>query len=270
MARFSASGTPKAMFSARLAENRKVSWKTKPISAQLLRLHAADIHAVDEDAALAGIVKAGQQPDQRRFAAARGADQGHVRPGPDVQAHTLQDGLIVVAEHDVLEDHAPAALGHGFRLLGRLDLRPGVEDLEDALSRDEAVLQGRGHAGDHLHVARQHARPAEDRVDHADGDGPVQRPVRRDRKHRQQAQLPNVEHRRLVDGEVPGQEHVAAQDAVDGLVVAFLLLRLAPNARTTCTPWTFSERICVEWSSSCRMSWNMGWIRLEKMIIARA
>ena len=65
--------------------------------------HAAGLH----------VPEAGGQAHEGGLAAARGADDGGDRPGPQLQVHVVEDERIArpVAEEDVIEDDAHAAVG---------------------------------------------------------------------------------------------------------------------------------------------------------------
>jgi len=79
--------------------------------AQAVLGHVAHVLAVDQYAAAADVVETEQQTRQGGFAAAAGADHGHLAPGGDREVHIEQDGALgVVGEADVLE--ADGAVAH--------------------------------------------------------------------------------------------------------------------------------------------------------------
>ena len=61
--------------------------------AQRAQVGRAEVHALDQDNAAVGIVKARQQAEQRRLAAAIAADNGDHLPGLHSQADVVERGV---------------------------------------------------------------------------------------------------------------------------------------------------------------------------------
>ena len=113
------------------------------VGAQALNVQAAQVHAVDGDAAAVGIEEARQERHQRALAGAGGADDGRdarLRREGDVAEH---GPVVLIGEADMVEAHLPAGSGegHGVRRVG--DVGFDVEDLESAVEAHRHVL-GRG------------------------------------------------------------------------------------------------------------------------------
>ena len=74
--------------------------------AQRLLRHVADILTVDRDAAAADVIKAEQQPRDRRLAGARRPDDRHRLAGRHLEPDALEDrALRIVGKPHILETH---------------------------------------------------------------------------------------------------------------------------------------------------------------------
>ena len=120
---------------------------------QLRLAHIAHIDAVDRHTAFADVVKTRDEVEQRRFAAACGADDGRRLPGFGGKADMLQRVLVRagIAEANIVKGHNAlgTALGQGFRRGRVVDGSGGLDDLVDAVCGHTRAGQ---HDGDH----RQH------------------------------------------------------------------------------------------------------------------
>ena len=153
--------------------------------------------AIDHDASGIDIVKAQQQVDERRLAAARGADQGKAHAGLSLDADILQQFAVghVAKVHMLKGDLALRGRKyHGVRRVGLLlarieqrkhaarrgvrglDLRNDVGDLVERLGvlvgigqedLHAAHRKRRGHARDHAHAADHSDHGIDDVVDKA-------------------------------------------------------------------------------------------------------
>ena len=84
---------------------------------QLVALQLADVHAVQQDRALRHVVKAHEQVDHRRLAAAGFAHDGHHLARLGGVADVVEDGLVcLVAEGNVAELDVAAAIADGLRV----------------------------------------------------------------------------------------------------------------------------------------------------------
>ena len=100
-------------------EQRDVLRNRADLLAQALLRDPGDVLAVDQDAAGVDIVEPLQQGEDRRFAAARFADQSDALASLDAQAEIIEDlGAAGVSEADTVEDDAAAPAGK--RRRGRL------------------------------------------------------------------------------------------------------------------------------------------------------
>ena len=94
------------------------------------------------------LVEAGQQVDDGGLAGPGWAHQGDGLPGSGFQGHVLDDrGARLVAEADVLEAHMPLSRLQRQGIGSILDLRRGVDDLEDPLRAGQRRLDGVVHVG---------------------------------------------------------------------------------------------------------------------------
>ena len=113
---------------------------------QLRLAHIAHIDAVDRHTAFADVVKTRDEVEQRRFAAACGADDGRRLPGFGGKADMLQRVLVRagIAEADIVKGHNAlgAALGQGFRR-GRVVDGSGGKDSK--LYMELTITKGRGY-----------------------------------------------------------------------------------------------------------------------------
>ncbi len=119
-----------------------------------------DIHAVDGDAPLRGIVEPQKKLQDRRFACATGAHQRHRLARPDLKVHAVQRrnlGPRRIAEADTVEPDGPP---HGPRQCGR---RCGVQhrvhrlhQLYQPLGGTRRALQLAPDFGQGAHGARHH------------------------------------------------------------------------------------------------------------------
>ncbi len=71
---------------------------------QLVFGHRMHRLAGDDDLPLAGVVDAGDHVEQRRFAVARRADDGHELAGHDVERDAFEDGHVAVADVEAFDD----------------------------------------------------------------------------------------------------------------------------------------------------------------------
>ena len=149
--------------------------------------HIAHVHAVDTDRTAGGIIKARDQVEQRRFAAAGGADDGRGLAGPGGKGNVLQCVAVGtgIAEADILELHFAIPVfsfqrrfcGGG---IGVVDGGRRLDDLVDTVGCHTGTGQHDGYhrqhqeghddlhcVGDesnhlaHLHVAQVHGLTAE-------------------------------------------------------------------------------------------------------------
>ena len=81
---------------------------------QVLAIQLAYVEAVDEDRALGGVVEPRDQVDERRRAAAGGADDRHRLARLGDERNVAQHGILGarIAELHAAELHAPAALAN--------------------------------------------------------------------------------------------------------------------------------------------------------------
>ena len=145
-------------------ENRKGSSSTTPtLRAQAVHREVADVVAVDQHRAVVDVVEAGEQPGDRRLAAAGAPDErdglarGHVQV--EVREHRLV-GLgagSLVGERHVAELDLAAGRDEVDGTGAVDDVRGLVEDLVDAPGR------GRRPLAEH----HDHAEDAERRLQHA-------------------------------------------------------------------------------------------------------
>ena len=131
---------------------------------------AADVDAVDQDRAVAHVVEAADQVDQRALARAAGADQADHLAGPDRQVEAADHRAVAVAEADAgqLDRALQRADRHRLRRLGHA--RDAVEDLEDALGAGRRPLRRRDHAAHRLEPGVEAADVGEEGGQDADGD----------------------------------------------------------------------------------------------------
>ncbi len=112
----------------------------------------AHIHAVERDAAGGDVVKARDQVDQRRFAAARRADERRRLAGARGEADVLEHVFICapVAERDVLElDHASYLFRQLFGPLGIPHAALALQHVGDAPRRNGRARRHHEHHADH-------------------------------------------------------------------------------------------------------------------------
>ena len=119
-----------------------------------------DVMPVDGDAPLPHVVKAGQKVDDRRLARARGADEGDLFAGADVEIEVFEDGdARLVAEGDVVEVHPSLDVVQDGGVLFIGDRDGGIDGLVDAfeirrdlreLLQDGGDLQKRLRAQPHV------------------------------------------------------------------------------------------------------------------------
>ena len=124
---------------------------------QLCLGHVAHVNAVNRHAALGHIVEARDQVEQRRFAAARGTDDGRCLAGSGREADVLERVLVGagIAEADVMERHNAVGAVRG-QCLGRsgvMDGRGGLDDLVNAVRSHTGTGQ---HDGDHREHEERH------------------------------------------------------------------------------------------------------------------
>ena len=133
------------------------------LSAQAVQRHLADIHAVDENTPPVRFGKPHQQPGQRAFTRAIGADDAYGLAGGDLQADIAHRGCTPgIGEADVLKHDG--ALGRGQPALARtVRLGPPRETVQQALCRAAGALHFAIHAGQpadgarHQHGVQQQA-----------------------------------------------------------------------------------------------------------------
>ena len=135
------------------------------LPAQRLQRHVADVDAVDGDAAGGGVVEARDQVDDRALARSGGADDGQGLGRPGAEAHLAQHRRPdpEVAERHPLERQPLAERRQRRRSGLLLDLRLGVEDLEDPFGagrrlgdrhHDHAEHRDREHGDDQVALER--------------------------------------------------------------------------------------------------------------------
>ena len=108
----------------------------------------AHIVPVDGDRAAVHVVKAHEQIDERRLAAARRADDGDALAGADIEVHILeQRRLRHVAERHMLQRDAARHVRERFRIRRVGDLLRLVHEREDTSSAGDSVLQLGDNAG---------------------------------------------------------------------------------------------------------------------------
>ncbi len=112
----------------RVVEQERILRDQSDLLAQGSQVGHAQIHAIDHDGAVIGIVEARQEAEQRGFAAAVLADQGDGLAVVDGQVDAGEDRMAGrIGKADVLEDDGgmvslqmrPGAVGVHLRLLGR-------------------------------------------------------------------------------------------------------------------------------------------------------
>jgi hypothetical protein len=107
------------MLSAMVVEKRKVSCGTKPMDSRRVAQGAV----VQGDLAAGGVVQAGDERDERGFAAAGGAYDGERAAGGDVKGDVVEDfGAGGVGEGQVVE--GDVALDGRLGMLRSLELGP--------------------------------------------------------------------------------------------------------------------------------------------------
>ena len=128
-----------AAFSAAVRAGRRLyCWKTKPMFSARNRVlravaHRRDVAAEDRHLALVGVEDAGDHREQRRLAAARGADDQRHLPGVDVPVDARERLDPLVARAEVLGQPAdPDGDAGGRRRLvgGSIADRPSVIDVD--------------------------------------------------------------------------------------------------------------------------------------------
>ena len=157
-----ASGRPKRMLSAIVPLNRNGSWSTTPSWRRYRpQLHVAQVGAVDAHGALERVVEAGDQLRGRRLAAARLADERDAPALGHVDRDAVDDRLVAVGEHDVVELRGGRRSGRSRGAFAIGDVVLGVEHRRDL-----------GHRGARrLHLAvelRELLQRLEDELQHPD------------------------------------------------------------------------------------------------------
>ena len=136
--------------------------------AQVAEPHVADVDAVDRDAAGQRVVEPRQQLQQRRLAAAVGADDGDRFAGADFQVDVAQHRLVrVVVEADAFEPHGALQRRQRHRVAADRRSSARGRAFVDAVGRGDGLLDvaelvrqpaGRvGHAGQHREEDAHHA-----------------------------------------------------------------------------------------------------------------
>jgi hypothetical protein len=143
---------------------------TMHVAPQRLERHVADVVAVNEHAALGGVVEAREKVEDCRFAAADRSQQRHRLswPGIDVDALYYFEAL-TVAEADLLVAHVALDIleGVGVGLLAHLGLR--IEYLEDALRGRLRPGRGVQETADHPDRLRELNAILDELEDHPEG-----------------------------------------------------------------------------------------------------
>ena len=104
--------------------------------------------SVDGDRAAVPVVKAHEQIDERRLAAARRADDGDAFAGANVEVHILEQRCLRhVAERHMLQRDAARHVRKRFRIRRVRDLLRLVHEREDTSSAGDSVLQLGDNAG---------------------------------------------------------------------------------------------------------------------------
>ncbi len=119
----------------RVGEQQRGLQHDPDLTAQRDQIHAADIHAVDQQFSLAHIVETRDQVDQRRLARPRGADQRHNAIRLDLEVDSTQGGglFILIFQPHLAEFDLAAQRLELNRIHRRLDGRLCVQHFEDAL-----------------------------------------------------------------------------------------------------------------------------------------
>ena len=144
------------------SENHRLLRHHRDQAAQEARIHRAHIDAVDAHRALLRIIEAQEQREQRRFAGARGADEGDALARCDAQRKVLERAHARarrIGEPDLVEFHRARPACHGRKRLRRRDnARCGVEKLDQPLGGAGGALQLAPHLGQRAGAARHDAR----------------------------------------------------------------------------------------------------------------
>src|SRR5260370_42495086 len=134
------------IFRNRAAEQERFLEHQTDLPAEVFEAELADVHAVDLDGSLIGVVEAAQQVHQRRLADARAPDDADVLAWTDIEINAPEYGMrAVVSEAHVSKGAPPLAPKQplGARLWPCL--RRGVQDLEDAVGSRERLTHPVAH-----------------------------------------------------------------------------------------------------------------------------
>ena len=174
------------------AEEERVLVDDADVPAQVGQLQVADVLAVDEHGAAAGVVEPRHEVGERRLAAAGVADEGDGVTGRDLEAHASQHRPVDVAEPDVVEGDGagrPRGLHRArgdelrrrqpervpqrlrVRLLRHLERR--VQHFVDPLAAGDRPLRQAGEPADDLRRVHEHHQVAVEGDQRAEAEVPL-------------------------------------------------------------------------------------------------
>ncbi len=147
------------MFSATVAENRKLSSATKAICERSETRSTSRTSAPSSSTAPAvGVVEAlASSATSDVLPEPVGPTSATVRPASTVRSTSVERvGDAVVAERDVAQLDPPVALGERLRVRRARDPRLAIEDLEEPVARRDRPLRHPERDPEHPHRQRQH------------------------------------------------------------------------------------------------------------------
>lgn len=144
----------------------------------------ADVVAADEDGSVGHVVEARQEQGDRGLARAGGADDREGLAGADLEAEPVENRpLVVVAEGHVVE--LDGGRGVGGELLGAvLQIRLGVDQLQDALGAGAGLLADREDHREHADRADELGEVGGEGDEGAEGDVTADREPAAEGEHR--------------------------------------------------------------------------------------
>ena len=121
------------------------------LPAELLQWQRAHIVPVEQHAAVAGVVEARDEREERGLARPRGPRDGDALAGLGHEVHVLQDGgVLVVLERYIIESHAAEEAAGRTGVGLRSHARIGIENFKNPFGtreRDLRVVDHGSHGG---------------------------------------------------------------------------------------------------------------------------
>ncbi|MDQ0370765.1 hypothetical protein J2S42_007434 [Catenuloplanes indicus] len=172
----------------RLGEQERLVRHDPDLVAEPVQTVVAHVPAVDRDGSAGHVVVAGDQPADRGLAGPGRADQRDRLTGADVEIEAVQRaGAVRVVEPDVVEPHRTADR-RVESVRRRLDVRPGVQDLVDALRGRGRALPQHDHHAEHAERRLEHQHVRVERHDRAHGGAAVDHHQAAEEQHQRQAE----------------------------------------------------------------------------------